>query len=121
MIGSSSSHNGVLMDRRTILRGLATAAVAAPAAGLLGAGPAEAATYYVMATEQASGRILRFNSAAWTGGTTLVLQRAIARPGLRREQLAVHLQLGQHGRPRQGVHPVAERGTDLDHPGLRRG
>jgi hypothetical protein len=59
------------MDRRAILRGIAGAAVAAPIAGLLGASPAEAATYYVMATEQATGRILRFNPAAWTGGTTL--------------------------------------------------
>ncbi|WP_446211745.1 hypothetical protein [Micromonospora sp. IBSANI012] len=59
------------MDRRAVLRGLAGAAVAAPAAGLLGAGPAEAATHYVMATEQASGRILRFNPAAWSSGTVL--------------------------------------------------
>ncbi|SBT49087.1 hypothetical protein [Micromonospora auratinigra] len=59
------------MDRRALLRGIAGAAVAAPAAGLLGASPAEAATYYVMATEQAGGRILRFNPAAWSGGTTL--------------------------------------------------
>lgn len=59
------------MERRTILRGLAGAAVAAPAAALLGGSPAEAATQYVMATEQASGRILRFNPASWSSGTVL--------------------------------------------------
>ncbi|WP_027346098.1 hypothetical protein [Hamadaea tsunoensis] len=59
------------MDRRTLLRGIAAGAVAAPVAGLLGAEAADAATYYVMATEQVTGRILRFNPAGWTSGTTL--------------------------------------------------
>ncbi|MFD2766708.1 hypothetical protein [Micromonospora eburnea] len=67
------------MDRRSILRAAAAGALAAPVAGLLGALPAEAATYYVMATEQASGRILRFNPAAWNGGT--VLWQAPSRTG----------------------------------------
>ena len=59
------------MHRRSLLRGLAGTALAVPAAALLTGDPAEAATYYVMATEQASGRILRFNPAAWSGGTVL--------------------------------------------------
>ncbi|MGB2569314.1 hypothetical protein ACPFP2_12805 [Micromonospora citrea] len=59
------------MDRRTMLRGIAGAAVAAPTAGVLAATPAQAATHYVMATEQASGRILRFDPDAWTDGTVL--------------------------------------------------
>ncbi|MEU8260992.1 hypothetical protein AB0C02_10280 [Micromonospora sp. NPDC048999] len=67
------------MDRRSILRAAVAGAIAVPVAGLLGAVPAEAATHYVMATEQASGRILRFNPASWTSGT--VLWQAPSRTG----------------------------------------
>ena len=62
-----------------MLSALAGTALGAPAAALLGAESAAAATHYVMATEQASGRILRFNPARWGGGT--VLWKAPSRTG----------------------------------------
>ncbi|BCJ39637.1 hypothetical protein GCM10010168_79080 [Actinoplanes ianthinogenes] len=46
---------------------------------LLGELPAEAAAATVITTEQASGRILRFNPAAWNGGS--VLWKAPSRTG----------------------------------------
>ncbi|HEY3507127.1 MAG TPA: DUF6528 family protein [Actinocatenispora sp.] len=50
------------MERRTLLRGLAAGAVAAPAATLLGTGAAHAAgSYYVATAEQVSNRILVFD------------------------------------------------------------
>jgi hypothetical protein len=67
------------MQRRAFLRTLAGTALAAPAATLLTGDPAEAATEYVMATEQVTGRILRFNPAQWSGGT--VLWKAPSRTG----------------------------------------
>jgi hypothetical protein len=67
------------MHRRDVLRGLAGTALGVPAAALLGGEAAEAATHYVMAAEQVSGRILRFNPAAWSAGT--VLWKAPSRTG----------------------------------------
>ncbi|SCL72103.1 hypothetical protein GA0070606_5956 [Micromonospora citrea] len=56
------------MQRRTILRGLAAGAVAAPTAALLGPAPAQAATsYYVATTEQVKNKILVFHkNKSWT-------------------------------------------------------
>lgn len=73
------SNYSVAMRRRTLLGALAGTALGVPAASLLGDEPAEAATSYVMATEQATGRILRFNPARWSGGT--VLWKAPSRTG----------------------------------------
>ncbi|MEJ3749868.1 DUF6528 family protein [Actinomycetes bacterium KLBMP 9797] len=50
------------MQRRTILRGVAAGAIAAPAAAVLGARPALAATsYYVATTEQVKNKVLVFD------------------------------------------------------------
>ncbi|GAA4217417.1 DUF6528 family protein [Actinocatenispora rupis] len=52
------------MERRTLLRGLAVGAVAAPAATLLGTAAARAAgSYYVATAEQVSNRILVFDKS----------------------------------------------------------
>jgi hypothetical protein len=56
------------MHRRTLLGALAGSALAVP---LLGDTAAEAATHTVITTEQATGRILRFNPSAWNGGSVL--------------------------------------------------
>lgn len=50
------------MQRRTILRGVAAGAVAAPVAAVLGPRPAQAATsYYVATTEQVKNKVLVFD------------------------------------------------------------
>ncbi|GLW30531.1 hypothetical protein [Actinoplanes regularis] len=64
------------MHRRTFLGALAGSALTVP---LLGETPAEAATHTVITTEQATGRILRFNPSAWNGGS--VLWKAPSRTG----------------------------------------